>query len=754
MIIEQIKLNGFLSFINDVVDLRQHHILLILGPNGEGKSALLESIPFCFWGTGRGKKLSEYINNKCESAKVEVLFLFENNRYKKIRQCGNVNINELYIDKNNEEYEKADWKLISDDTKRKTDELLTSILGLDYKLFSNSVFFGQKEMSSFIDGESAERKELLCNLLGIQVYEQAEENAKIKLKEIKNQLQLKNMVLNDKKILIEQSDSINEKYLFTKKQLKSIDINIETLQKNLEELREKKELLKIEEINYKLSQEKIIEINEQIIKNNLLKAKLKLNIESLTEEIEQIIDEGINVIEKLSLTIDEENDVIIKKEEYEVKLKEINIEKSKIPALKLKLDAQRNSKERLLQQQTEITTILKSLNDKKNKIEKSGALCPIIEQSCEKLSKENKKKMLDDLKVDIESYKSKIETLETEYEIVGGKIVDLNGKIEIFAKRIENESIISSNLTNMNNKLEFIKIAKDELPKNKIKYRTKVDKLTLSKENYEKQLVSLNDEIQKLDNKLKILSNKIKVNFEEEMFTNSKKINACNDDIKEFVNQKNMMLAQFGQLKNDLERLNIVENDIKKLQKDVSILNNDEMLFTELCQIFGKNGIQKDIIVNNVPILEQKTNELLALFTKNNQLLVKFDLDPITGSGKAKKQGGLNIIIYQNGVIPRSLNMYSGGETVRIIFAILLSLSYLLIKRAGKSSQTLIIDERVAALDAEGINQFIDVIKMISNQYKKILIVSHITELKETFNDVMLIKKDENGSKVIFDEQV
>jgi exonuclease SbcC len=97
------------------------------------------------------------------------------------------------------------------------------------------------------------------------------------------------------------------------------------------------------------------------------------------------------------------------------------------------------------------------------------------------------------------------------------------------------------------------------------------------------------------------------------------------------------------------------------------------------------------------------------------------------------------------------LNMYSGGETVRIVFAILLSLSNLLTKRAGKRSQTLIIDERVAALDTEGINQFIEIVKYISDKYKKILIVSHISELNEAFANVILVNKSETeGSKVSY----
>jgi exonuclease SbcC len=71
-----------------------------------------------------------------------------------------------------------------------------------------------------------------------------------------------------------------------------------------------------------------------------------------------------------------------------------------------------------------------------------------------------------------------------------------------------------------------------------------------------------------------------------------------------------------------------------------------------------------------------------------------------------------------------------------------------LTKRAGKKSHTLIIDERIAALDQEGINEFIEIIKYLQDQYKKIIIVSHITELKDAFSEIMLVKKTQNGSKI------
>jgi exonuclease SbcC len=95
--------------------------------------------------------------------------------------------------------------------------------------------------------------------------------------------------------------------------------------------------------------------------------------------------------------------------------------------------------------------------------------------------------------------------------------------------------------------------------------------------------------------------------------------------------------------------------------------------------------------------------------------------------------------------------MYSGGETVRIVFAILLSLSKLLAKRSGKRQETLIIDEKIAKLDKRGIELFADIINIISSWYKKIFIITHIEALKDVIDnqkEILVNKTKEEGSIV------
>jgi len=754
MIIEKISLNGFLSYIEEEVDFRPYHTLLISGLNGEGKSALIESIPFCFWGIGRGRTLSDYINDQCKTLKIEICFVMENVRYKKIRQYGKAGkVNELYIDKNSKELENCVWSLISDDTKRKTDELLTEILGLDYSIFSNSIFFGQKEASSFVDGDASERKELLCNLLGIQIYEKAEVIAKNEARDLDNKIQIKSIVLNDKFKIVEQKEKVEANLVYSNKTISEFNLQIDQINETLVKKRKSQESIKVKIANQEKDKQQLTEVLNLIVNTQNQQKEQNENISEKESELSELIDEGIDEVEKTQKIIDDSNedDLLNKKNEHQKTIKEIESSKLKLPGIKTKLIAQRESKEKVLQQKTEIDTKIKALNEKKKKIDKSCAICPIIDEPCDKLSVESKNQLLEAIDMEISNFKNDLIKIEKQLLTIHENIVSLDGELESINKRINQETLITKKIIDIDKVIDSIKLAKENLPKIKIKYREKVDKLELEIEKLKNQLKVTEKSLNEFLVKKELIEKSLEKNLLIELNTVKSQIVTYENDLKEIVKSKNESSLLLGELNLKIKTILQAELDVKEIQREIDVLKEDFRINTELSILFGKNGLQKDIINDNVPLLEATTNELLSKFAKNSQLQVKFDLDPVNKSGELKKKGGLDVVIFEKGKLPRTLNMYSGGEVVRIVFAILLSLSNLLTQRAGKKSHTLIIDERIAALDQEGINQFIEIIKYISGQYKKIFVISHITELKEAFNDIIVASKDpENGSKIIY----
>jgi exonuclease SbcC len=96
----------------------------------------------------------------------------------------------------------------------------------------------------------------------------------------------------------------------------------------------------------------------------------------------------------------------------------------------------------------------------------------------------------------------------------------------------------------------------------------------------------------------------------------------------------------------------------------------------------------------------------------------------------------------------RDYEMYSGGEAFRVNFAIRLALSYVLAQRAGARLQTLVIDEGFGSQDAIGRQRLVEAINIIRDDFKKILVITHIDELKDAFSTQLMVEKTPQGSRV------
>ena len=94
----------------------------------------------------------------------------------------------------------------------------------------------------------------------------------------------------------------------------------------------------------------------------------------------------------------------------------------------------------------------------------------------------------------------------------------------------------------------------------------------------------------------------------------------------------------------------------------------------------------------------------------------------------------------------RDYEMFSGGEAFRVNFAIRLALSEILAQRAGARLQTLVIDEGFGSQDAQGRQRLIEAINLVRQDFAKILVITHIDELKDQFPNRIEVEKTNRGS--------
>ncbi|MCS5647934.1 MAG: SMC family ATPase [Dehalococcoidia bacterium] len=223
------------------------------------------------------------------------------------------------------------------------------------------------------------------------------------------------------------------------------------------------------------------------------------------------------------------------------------------------------------------------------------------------------------------------------------------------------------------------------------------------------------------------------------------KINLIQSKIKKVKGQSLNAVTMREQARYQIEQIVKAEEDIKSMELEIFKTNENVQLYEELASAFGRNGIQALMIERAVPMLENTAKELLARLS-DNKMTIKLELK----EGRIDRATGLpseelNITISdEQGT--RSYETFSGGETFRIDFSIRIAMSKLLASRSGSPLPILFIDEGFGSQDTIGQGRLIEVIQSISEDFEKIIVITHVDSMKENFDQQIEISKTEYGS--------
>lgn len=187
---------------------------------------------------------------------------------------------------------------------------------------------------------------------------------------------------------------------------------------------------------------------------------------------------------------------------------------------------------------------------------------------------------------------------------------------------------------------------------------------------------------------------------------------------------------QQGQITEKLEQARRDRKALARHRKADKEANAQRTLYKHLKAAFGKHGIPSLIIEQTLPEIEDRANDLLERLT-DGRMSVRLE------TLKDKKTGGtketLDIKITDEQGVSRPYETFSGGEGFRVNFALRLALAQLLAERSGVRIRTLVIDEGFGTQDDEGVQSLIEAIQHVQDDFDKIVVITHLKELKEAF---------------------
>lgn len=316
MIFKKIRIQNFFSFGPDMqeLDLSQPGMYLITGinkiqsgSNGSGKSSIFDAISYALFGQVTKKvNIPQIVNEQIDQdCMVELEFeadgqLYIIERWKKQKK----HYDKLLLYKD----DKAEENLLSDSNKGDTQTRINEIIKFNYKSFVNAVMMTQEQISGFLQADSAKKKEIIENILQLNVLTRyhwiAQQKRKIVRKQYE-QIKLKEdsidiLIDNRKQAMQDYVNSCNEKKNSNKKEIEELKdelnkINQTDIEAERIKIRESNELIKKRkdlELSYNHENDKISSFNNE--KENLKTTKLEYenfiktaqsNINSFNEEL-------------------------------------------------------------------------------------------------------------------------------------------------------------------------------------------------------------------------------------------------------------------------------------------------------------------------------------------------------------------------------------------------------------------------------------------------------------------------------------
>ena len=221
---KKIKYKNILSTGNTftTIDFDSYATTLVSGSNGSGKSTLLDAMTFGLYGKPfRNISKSQLLNsiNK-KGLEVELYFAAGGNNYL-IRRCMKPNVFEIYKDGEmlNQNAAKKDYQ----------QHLEENILGINYKSFNQIVVLGSATYVPFMELRVGQRREIIEDLLDIQVFS------------------VMNLLAKDK--INENKAAIND----TKYNIELVETKIDSAEENNNEIRKIKET-QVDQIRSKMGE--------------------------------------------------------------------------------------------------------------------------------------------------------------------------------------------------------------------------------------------------------------------------------------------------------------------------------------------------------------------------------------------------------------------------------------------------------------------------------------------------------------------
>ncbi|MBI4201318.1 MAG: SMC family ATPase [Chloroflexi bacterium] len=784
------------------------HIACLCGPNGHGKSSLLDAIAWALWGEAVHRPQEELVHLGEQDMRVELEFAAggthegqgHGQRYRVIRRytrggrarAGATSL-ELQVAAREGEGT-GQFRGISGNSVRETEATIRRLVSMDYQTFVNSAFLVQGRADAFTTKTPAERQRVLGEILGLGLYDRLQELAKDKARErageiqrIQGQLQAWSQELAQRPPYQEELPRIEadlkrargnlaeseqevaalrEKTLFLRarqQEYEGLGKQKETAREELEQLRQQ-----ASQHSHRVREWDLVVARETEIAQAFARwAELRKRDQELARMVEphamlqerkRLLVQRTDAIPSLQAALADEQKRLASLEQREGALQ---AQRAQLEEIGVRGQTLRGENQRLRQE-------MDGLRAKFDMLSQGGARCPLCgtelgedgkahiarEYEAQGKTLAQQYRQNESLLRALEPRHQELEGVarKAEVELASGRR-QLHGRIATLTRQVDEAREASAEVKTVQRRLEAlgydldahqgVKTALEELAWSEDQHRLlrqAVEGLPRERENLGRVTALAkrrDDTITHTTERMAAIRQEV-----EALPATERQLEALETRRRALHEQEQGLVKRHGFLEARLQELRETERMKAEAEALVQTLSLDREMLIQLAAAFGRTGVQALLVEAAIPDLEAEANILLGRMTDNTMHL-KLETQRETQRGEPVETLEIKV---SDILGTRSYETFSGGEAFRINLALRIALSKLLAHRAGAPLPTLFIDEGFGTQDAAGRERILDVIQSIASDFQRILVITHMDEVKDAFPVRIEVQKTAEGS--------
>jgi len=238
--------------------------------------------------------------------------------------------------------------------------------------------------------------------------------------------------------------------------------------------------------------------------------------------------------------------------------------------------------------------------------------------------------------------------------------------------------------------------------------------------------------ISETQEELSSLSVEIKnINYDEVYYDNLKQnLETNNQKLIKFIGRKQELIGKESEISRVVMELEVKLESYNKFGKELRNISDFIKLLNLIRDLYGKDGVQKELRNNSRERIEQETRNFFEQFN-----FEYFDI---------KLDENYDVTVYGPSG-NNSLDMMSGGEKIAVAIALRLGITQTI---SRSNLELIMLDEPTVHLDSYRIQELIELLKKMSI-IPQMIIVTHDTDLEEAADNIFRIEKKDGKSVLV-----